>query len=37
MSSTSAFAGLFGRSPIRSLQEHMHNVVEYSQHVLPFI
>lgn len=36
MSATSSFAGLFGQSPIRPLQEHMHCVVECAQQVLPF-
>lgn len=36
MSSSNSFARMFGRSPIKPLQEHMQCVVECAQHLLPF-
>jgi uncharacterized protein len=36
MSSLDSFARMFGRSPIKPLQEHMQSVVECAQYMLPF-
>ena len=36
MSSLNSFARMFGRSPIKPLQEHMQSVVECAQYMLPF-
>jgi uncharacterized protein len=36
MNSSSTFSGLFGKSPIRPLQEHMQCVVECTRYLLPF-
>lgn len=36
MSSLNSFARMFGRSPIKPLQEHMQSVVECAQTMLPF-